>query len=354
MTQGAVYLIAEAGVNHNGDFSLAKKLVDIVADSGADAVKFQTFVPENLVTKTADKADYQKKNGSKSQLEMLQDLALPLDAFAELAEYTKAKNLDFMTTAFDSSSLDFIRSVSLPKLKIPSGEITNLPFIIEHAQLRLPMILSTGMANLNEIEQALSAVYWGQKNSTYPKSVDQLMDFWKARTRTPEEITLLHCTSAYPAPADSINMNAISTLADHFSLPVGYSDHSLGNTASVLAIAKGATVIEKHVTLSKDMIGPDHQASMSPEELNAWVNACREATTMLGTSTKQTQTHEADVKSVARKSLVANKAIKKGSELTIENVTMKRPGGGRPPVDLFSLLGQSATKDYEPDDFIEE
>ncbi|EAR09456.1 N-acetylneuraminate synthase [Reinekea blandensis] len=354
MKNDSVFLIAEAGVNHNGDVELAKELIELAAAAGADAIKFQTFIPEALVTTTARKAGYQKTAHEESQLAMLQALALPLPVFDELKAYADSKAIEFMSTAFESESLALLSQLAVRRYKIPSGELTNLPFLIEHAALQQDLILSTGMATLGEIELALASIYWGRVQKDYPPSISALRKAWIERDPSVAlNTTLLHCTSSYPAAPDTVNIRAMTTLAEIFQLPVGYSDHTQGTTASIMAIAKGARVIEKHVTLDKTLSGPDHRASMSPAELHEWVAVCREAVSMLGDGNKQPQTSEMDVKQAARKSLVAKTAIRKGDVFTSENLAIKRPGTGRPPEDLFSCLNQTATRDYLADEFIE-
>lgn len=351
-----LFLIAEAGVNHNGDPHMARALIEVAADAGADAVKFQTFQADRLIRRHTAQAEYQKRASANDQYAMLKELELSADNFAMLAKHARQCGIEFMSTAFDSQSLRLLSSLGVKRLKIPSGELTTLPFVIEHSRLGLPIILSTGMASLPEIEDACAAVLWGRHHvQGWPGSVAELRHFFgEHRHRLSQaELTLLHCTSAYPAPIDSLNLAALATLAGHFRVPVGYSDHSLGNEASLLTIGLGARVIEKHFTLDTALPGPDHQASMSPDQLKQWVRTARKAMRALGLAEKRLNPVESDVCRVARKSLVADRHLKRGETFTATKLSYKRPGTGRPPADVFSLIGQIATRDYRADEDID-
>lgn len=328
-----VYIIAEVGVNHNGDINLAKQMIDAAKDAGIDAVKFQTFVAENLVSSCAEKADYQKETtgSDESQLDMIKKLELSFDDFAELKSYCTSRNLDFMSTPFDFESIDFLAELGQEIFKIPSGEITNLPYLLEIGTLKQKVILSTGMSTLSEIADALEI----------------LKDAGTA------EITLLHCNTAYPTPYEDVNLNAMQTLKDVFNLPVGYSDHTPGIEVPVAAVAKGAVVIEKHFTLDKNMEGPDHKASLEPDELKQMVTAIRNIEKALGSSEKEPTGSEIINRDIARKSIVAKCDIKAGEIFTEENITVKRPGNGISPMKWFDVLGQKAVRDFTADELIE-
>lgn len=328
-----VYIIAEVGVNHNGDIRLAKQMVDAAKDAGVDAVKFQTFIAENLVSSCAEKADYQKETtgSDESQLDMIKKLELSFDDFAELKSYCASRNLDFMSTPFDFESIDFLAELGQEIFKIPSGEITNLPYLLEIGKLKQKVILSTGMSTLSEIADALEI----------------LKDAGTA------EITLLHCNTAYPTPYEDVNLNAMQTLKDVFNLPVGYSDHTPGIEVPVAAVAKGAVVIEKHFTLDKNMEGPDHKASLEPDELKQMVTAIRNIEKALGSSEKEPTESEIINRDIARKSIVAKCDIKAGEIFTDENITVKRPGNGISPMKWFDVLGQKAVRDFTADELIE-
>lgn len=328
-----VFIIAEAGDNHNGDVSLAYKLVDAAIEAGADAVKFQTFITEELVCKSAEMADYQKKNTgvNETQFEMIKKLELTYDEFRSLRDYCKEKGIKFMTTAFDLTSVDFIvNDLKVDVLKLPSGEITNYPYLVKSAKTGLPIILSTGMCNLEEIEEAVKVL---KDNGT-------------------TDLTLLHCTTEYPTPLDSVNLLAIKTMQEKFGLKVGYSDHTQGIEVSLLAVALGATVIEKHFTLDKNMPGPDHKASLEPNELKDLVDGIRRTTIIMGDGNKVAQEAEKKNIAIARKSIVAKTNIKKGETLTEENLTCKRPGTGISPMKWNEIIGTVAVKDYIKDEII--
>ncbi|WP_421781068.1 N-acetylneuraminate synthase [Kiloniella litopenaei] len=356
----SVLVIAEAGVNHNGDMERAKEMVSTAAKAGADIVKFQTFKADKLAVKHAQKAQYQQEltGSDESQYSMLKRLELPYDAHQELIECCNQHNIEFLSTAFESSSLDFlVNHCHLKRLKIPSGEITNGPFLLEHAKHDLNLILSTGMSSLKEVREALSVLAWGFL--TPNKSIKNLQDCLEL-LKTDEalevlqnKVTILHCTSQYPAPPESVNLNAITTLSESFNIPVGYSDHTLGNTASIGAVALGATTIEKHFTLDKNLEGPDHKASLSPDELTSLVKDLRLISTMRGDGNKLIQDCEQEVRSVIRKGIVAATNIPKGTNFTTDSLTTLRPDNGVSPMNYWGLMKSVASKDYKPGDTID-
>jgi N,N'-diacetyllegionaminate synthase len=329
-----VFVIAEAGVNHNGLLELAKKLVDIAVDAGVDAVKFQTFKTELCISKNAPKADYQKKNTSavESQYEMIKKLELNESAHRELISYCKQKQIMFLSTPFDHESIDLLHSFEMPIFKIPSGEITNLPYLRHVGRLGKEVILSTGMADLGEIEDALDALV---QSGT-------LMD----------NITVLHATTEYPCPIEDVNLRAMQTIKAAFGVKVGYSDHTQGIDVPIAAVAMGACVIEKHFTLDRTMEGPDHKASLEPAELKAMVQGIRRVSEALGSGIKKPSKSEAKNITIARKSIVALRVIKTGEIFSLENLTVKRPGSGINPMRWDEMIGQVAQRDYQYDDLI--
>jgi N,N'-diacetyllegionaminate synthase len=328
----SVYIIAEAGVNHNGKIDLAIEMVDQAKEAGADCIKFQTFISRNLVAKSANQADYQIKNTgiSESQLAMLRKLELSYYDFMELNQYCKDKNIQFLSSPFDLESIDFLNNLAMPFWKIPSGEITNLPYLLKIAKTHKPVILSTGMSTLDEIQTAIDVL---NKNEC-------------------GDITLLHCTTEYPAPYQDVNLKAMITLRNMFQVPVGYSDHTLGIEIPIAAVAMGAKVIEKHFTLDRNMEGPDHKASLEPHELKAMVSAIRNVEAALGSGEKKPSESEKKNIAVARKSIVARRDIKKGEVFTEENITTKRPGNGISPMRWFEVLGKKAIKYFKEDELI--
>ena len=327
-----VYIIAEAGVNHNGSFETACKLVDAAKSAGADCIKFQTFKSENLVSHNARKADYQKNTtGDGSQLEMLKKLELSYDEFISLKKYCDEVGICFLSTPFDLESIDFLNSVDMLFWKIPSGEITNLPYLLKVAKTGKEVILSTGMSNLDEVGAALDVL---KENGA-------------------GTITLLHCTTEYPAPFIDVNLRAMQTMRDKFGLDVGYSDHTPGIEIPVAAVAMGATVIEKHFTLNRNMEGPDHKASLEPDELAAMVKAIRNVEMAIGTGEKVPSVSEKKNMPIARKSIIASRNIKKGEKLTKANLTTKRPGNGISPMKWNDVVGTYAIRDFEEDELIE-
>ncbi|MBW0180978.1 MAG: N-acetylneuraminate synthase [Vulcanococcus sp.] len=328
-------LIAEAGVNHNGDLNLAFGLVEAAAQAGADVVKFQTFRAKELATDQADKAAYQKdKTGeAESQLTMLKKLELTPEQHLELIDYCQACSIEFLSTAFDPASIDLLASLNLRRWKIPSGEITNLPYLRKIGSLSQPVILSTGMANLGEIEAAIDVLE-------------------QAGTRR-DLITVLHCTTEYPAPLDEVNLRAMQTIAQAFGVAVGYSDHTDGIAVPIAAVAMGATVIEKHITLDSNMEGPDHKASLEPDHFAAMVHGVRVVERAMGDGIKRPTPCERANLAIVRKSLVASRAIQAGQSFTTENITSKRPGTGISPMHWDALIGRNASRAYHPDELIE-
>lgn len=333
MKKNKTFIIAEAGVNHNGSFELAKQLVDKAVWAGADCIKFQTFNSKNLVSKNAQKAEYQKKttDSSESQLEMLKKLELSKEEFIELRDYCNQKGIMFLSTPFDLESIDFLASIGVKTWKIPSGEITNYPFLRAIGKRKKSVIMSTGMCTIDEVHDA----------------VNVLKSFGTT------DITLLHCTTEYPAPYDSVNLKAMLTLQKEFGYKVGYSDHTNGIEIPVAAVAMGASVIEKHFTLDKTMEGPDHKASLEPEELRQMVLSIRNVEAAIGDGIKQPSEAEKKNIAIARKSIVAACDIKKGEEFTENNLTAKRPGNGISPMQWDKILGTKAIRDYMTDELIE-
>jgi N,N'-diacetyllegionaminate synthase len=328
-------IIAEAGVNHNADLNMALRLVDVAVQAGADVVKFQTAVPEEVVTKHAKMAQYQIKNNSleESQLAMTKRIHLPMEDFIAIKAYCASKNILFATTAFGPQSLTFIQALNLPFYKIPSGEITNIPYLRTIGAFGKPIILSTGMANLGEIEAA----------------IDELERVGMLRT----DITVLHCTTEYPAPMKEVNLRAIRAIGAAFGTSVGYSDHTEGIEVAIAAVAMGATVIEKHFTLDRNLPGPDHKASLEPAELKAMVTAIRNLEIAMGDGIKRLTPSEARNKPVVRKSLVASQAIKAGEVFSAHNITTKRPGTGISPIIWDEIMGRTAPRDFVADELIE-
>ncbi len=354
-----VYIIAEAGVNHNGNADMAFQLVDVAVAAGADAVKFQTFKTENVVTKSADKAKYQKQttDSNESQFEMIKKLELSHEMHHKLIAYCREKGVEFLSTAFDSESLNFLTNeLGLKTLKIPSGEITNGPLLLEHAQTGCNLILSTGMATLGEIEEALCVLAFGLINNSKTKpstaTFQQAYFSTEGQKLLKERVTLLHCTTEYPAPLQDINLKAMHTMRTAFGLKTGYSDHSKGVTVPIAATAMGAILIEKHFTLDKTLPGPDHKASLEPDELIAMVQAIRTVEQVMGGGIKIPIPSELKNRPIARKSLVAAKNIKQGEEFTEVNIAIKRPGTGVSPMTYWEVLGTVAKSDILQDSVI--
>ena len=329
-----VFIIAEAGVNHNGSVNLAKKLIDVASISGADAVKFQTFNAESLVVKNTQKADYQRqtKDESESQFDMLKQLELDVETHKELITYCQEKDIMFLSSPFDHESIDLLSNLGLQIFKIPSGEITNLPYLKHIGSLSEQVILSTGMSTLEEVGDALNVL----TNAGTLK----------------ENITVLHANTMYPTPMEDVNLNAMLTIQKEFGLAVGYSDHTLGIEVDIAAVVMGASIIEKHFTLDKTMDGPDHEASLEPEELKEMVASIRNIEKALGSSEKKPSPSESLNIKVVRKSIIANQNIKKGDLLTDKNISVKRPGGGISPMQWDEIIGAAASKDYNADELI--
>ena len=330
----SVFIIAEAGINHNGLIENAYKLIDVAVEAGVDAVKFQTFKAKNLVTKNANKADYQKQttNKSETQFEMINKLELDIDAHKKIIKYCKVKEIMFLSSPFDHDSINLLIELGVKIIKIPSGEITNLPYLRHIGSLSKQLILSTGMSTLQEVGDALTIlIEAGMKK---------------------ENITILHANTMYPTPMEDVNLNAMHTIQREFDITVGYSDHTLGIEVDIAAVTMGASIIEKHFTLDKSMKGPDHKASLEPEELKAMVVAIRNTEKALGDGLKIPSRSEKSNMINARKSIVANQTIKKGDILTEENIVVKRPGHGINPMNWDDVIGSVAEKDYLIDEII--
>ena len=329
------FIIAEAGVNHNGSFTIAKKMVAVAAEAGADAIKFQTFTAKNLVIKNAPKAEYQRQNtpSSESQYEMIKKLELDFDVYRKLKVYCESKNIIFLSSPFDLESVDFLYKLGLKLFKIPSGEITNLPYLRKVGSLNRKIIMSTGMANMREIKEAIGVLR-------------------KVGIRK-NNIILLQCNTEYPTPMRDVNLRAMLTLRDKFKVVVGFSDHTWGIEVPIAAVALGAKVIEKHFTLDKGMKGPDHKASLEPHELNQMVKSIRNIEMALGNGIKRPSESEMKNITIARKSLVALRKIKRGEVFSEENLTVKRPGAGLSPMKWDFVIGRLATRNYKKDELID-
>lgn len=352
-----VFVVAEAGVNHNGSVARALELIDRAAAAGADAVKFQTFKAERIASRFAGKAVYQKRttSASESQLDMLRRLELGEAAHRRLAARCRARRIVFLSTPFDRGSLRFLTAgLKVPLLKLPSGELTNGPFLLDAARARTPVVLSTGMADLREIEEALGVLAYGYLNSRVaPASRAAFRAAYadpRGRAALRGRVTLLHCTTEYPAPLADVHLRAMGVLAAAFGLPVGYSDHTEGIAVSIAAAALGAVYIEKHFTLDRRLPGPDHKASLEPDELAALVRGVRAASAALGRPRKEPAPSERKNIRVARKSLVAARAIRRGERFTEGNLAVKRPGGGLSPMLYWDRLGRPAGRDYAADE----
>lgn len=353
-------IIAEAGVNHNGNDELAFDLVDAAHQAGADIVKFQTFKAKNLVNKDAQQAEYQITNSGKkeSQYSMLKRLELSYETHHKLVKYCNDLGIEFLSTAFESESLSFlVDDLGLTRLKLPSGEITNAPLVLEHARTGCDLIVSTGMATLCEIEQALSVIAFGYVNpegNPTDKALQAAYFSEQGKQLLKDKVTLLHCTTEYPAPFNDINLNAMDTMRDAFKLKVGYSDHSAGIVVPIAAATKGAVLIEKHFTLDITLPGPDHKASLDPIELKEMIDAIRKVEKVLGDGIKGPQPSELKNKAIARKSLVAAQAIQQGEIFTEKHILVKRPGNGMLPINLWKLLDTPATKNYSAGQLLDE
>lgn len=327
-----VFIIAEAGVNHNGSFETARRLVDAAKEAGADCIKFQTYKADLIVSRNAAKADYQKQTTSgESQLEMLKKLELSYDEFMTIKAYCEQVGICFLSTPFDIDSIRFLDSIDMPFWKIPSGEVTNYPYLVEMARTGKPVVMSTGMCNLDEIRTAIDVL----------------------KSNGAGKIKLLQCNTEYPTPYRDVNLRAMETMRNEFGLEVGYSDHTSGIEISLAAAALGATIIEKHFTLSRSMEGPDHKASIEPDELLALVKGVRHIEDALGTGVKEPSQSEINNIHIVRKSIVAKTEIKAGEILTEENITIKRPGMGISPMRWNEVLGKKAMRAYKKDELIE-
>ena len=330
-----VLIIAEAGVNHNGSIQIAKQLIDKAVEAGVDIIKFQTFKSEKLVSKTARQAEYQQRNigkGDEGQFAMLKKLELSVENHHELIQYCQERNIRFWSTAFDMESIDFLHSLNMGLWKIPSGEITNYPYIKKIASFHEPIILSTGMCELSDIETALNVL------------IDEGVK--------KEQITVLHCNTEYPTPYQDVNLKAMLEIGEKFGVKIGYSDHTQGIEVPIAAVALGASVIEKHFTLDKTMEGPDHKASLEPDELKSMVSAIRHIELALGNGHKTISDSERKNIEIARKSIVAACPIKKGEMFSEENLTVKRPGNGISPMRWNEVVGTTAIKDFEEEEII--
>lgn len=351
------YIIAEAGVNHNGSLDMAKELVEVAANAGADAVKFQTFKADKLVSRLAPKAEYQSKttDAAESQHEMIRKLELDEHAHQVLIEHCKICGIEFLSTPFDLESLDLLAErFDLPTIKIPSGDITNAPLLLKTAQTGKPVILSTGMCTLGDIEDALGVLAFGYLGKCGPSITAFRAAYCSAdgQTLLQNKVTLLHCTTEYPAPLEEVNLRVMDTLISAFGLPVGYSDHTEGVTVPIAAVARGAVIIEKHFTLDRALPGPDHKASLEPAELKQMVAAIRFVEQALGSGRKIPTPSELKNMSVARKSLVAACSITSGEPFTAENIVVKRPGNGLSPMEYWNSIGTTAQCDFEKDELI--
>lgn len=326
-------IIAEAGVNHNGSLTMARKLIDKAKEAGADIIKFQTFNPSLLASKFAKKAAYQNKttDQSENQLDMLKSLSLKHEDFNELDIYCRKKGIQFLSTPFDLESIDFLNQLDMPFWKLPSGEVTNYPYLVKIAQTHKDIVMSTGMCTLDEIDEALAVL----------------------RENGAGKIALLHCNTEYPTPMEDVNLKAMETLRKEFDTPVGYSDHTKGIEVPIAAVAMGAVIIEKHFTLDRDMEGPDHKASLEPSELKSMVQAIRNIEKAIGTGDKKPTPSEIKNIAIARKSIVASHPIKKGEAFTEQNITTKRPGTGISPMKWRQVLSQKAKRDFTEDELIE-
>jgi N-acetylneuraminate synthase len=353
------FVIAEAGVNHNGDVDLALRLVDVAADAGADAVKFQTYRADEIASANAPKAAYQvtAADAGESQREMLERLELPIDAYDIITDRCRSRGIEFMSTGFDIASLRMlVERVGIQRIKIPSGEITNGPLLLAAARSGLPIILSTGMSDLDEIEHALSVIAFGSVESLgHPdeKILEKMLEQPDAYNAVRNKVTVLQCTSQYPAPVAKINLRAMETIAGRFGTAVGLSDHSAGIIVPIIAAARGATMVEKHITTDRNLSGPDHAASIEPEELAEMIGAVRTAELSLGTGEKRPTPSEKNMRLVARRSLVAVREIVAGETFDTENLAARRPGGGLSPMQYWKYLGRKATRNYAADEQID-
>lgn len=358
MTVASTYIIAEAGVNHNGSLNMAKELVEVAAAAGANAVKFQTFKADKLVSRLAPKAEYQTRTtaADESQHEMIRKLELDEHAHEILIGHCKICGIEFLSTPFDLESVDLLAGgFDLPCLKIPSGDITNAPLLLKIAQTGKPVILSTGMSNLGEIEDALGVLAFGYLGTSNPSMAAFRAAYCTAAGQEilQSKVTLLHCTTEYPAPFEDVNLRVMDTLSSAFDLPVGYSDHTEGIAVPIAAVARGAVVIEKHFTLDRTLPGPDHKASLEPLELKQMVTAIRVIEQALGSGRKHPTPSELKNMVVARKSLVAACTIREGEPFTVDNLAVKRPGNGLSPMQYWEVLNRKASQDFSVDEAVD-
>ena len=327
-----LFIIAEAGINHNGEISLAKELIKVAKLSGANAVKFQAAIPNLVCTSKSPLAKYQKTNNSETQLNLLSKIHLPLEAYKDLNQYAKELGIEFMCSAFDNFSLDYINNLGVKYHKIASGEINHYPFLKQIANYNKPTIVSTGMATLKEIKECLEVL--------------------TSNGLSKRNIILMHCTTDYPTNFEDVNLNAIKTISNNFNYPIGYSDHTIGNEVSIAALGMGCNYFEKHFTLDKNMIGPDHKASLSIKELSIYVNSLKNIYSSLGNGEKKPSQNEITNKKIVRRSIVAKIKIKKGDSFTEENIICKRPAKGINPMKWEEVIGKKAIKDFDVDDLI--
>jgi N-acetylneuraminate synthase len=353
------FIIAEAGVNHNGSVDLARQMINVAADAGADAVKFQTFKAEKIISRSAPKALYQllTTDARENQRDMVHKLELDHTAHQQLFAYCQEKAIEFMATPFDLESVSLLVQLGVLRIKIASGEITNGPLLLKIARTGLPVIMSTGMATLGEIEASLGVLAFGYLGMARRPSLPGFQEAFgmpEGQEVLKSKVTLLHCTTEYPAPFVEVNLRAMDTMAAAFGLPVGYSDHAPGIAVALAAAARGATIIEKHFTLDKGLPGPDHKASIDPRELQGLVQCIRQVETALGSPLKVSSPSELKNREIVRKSLVAARSIRKGERFSEDNLTSKRPGNGISPLFYWDWLGKVAEKEYQPDEIISE
>jgi N-acetylneuraminate synthase len=358
MNDQSIYIIAEAGVNHNGSLDLAKRLIDVAVDAGVEAIKFQTFKAEKVISREAPKAEYQRKTtgAEESQYEMVKKLELGKTEHEALLKYCEGREIQFLSTPFDLESLNFlVKKLDLPQIKLASGEITNGPLLLETARSGKPVILSTGMCSLGEIETALGVLAFGYNQPEKSASLEAFQEAYRAKSGQQvlrEKVVLLHCTTEYPAGFKDVHLRAMDTMREAFGLPIGYSDHTSGIAIPIAAAARGAVVIEKHFTLDRSLPGPDHKASLEPDELKEMVSSIRQVELALGSPLKVPVTSEIKNKAIARKSLSALQKIKKGTPFSTDNLGAKRPAHGISPMYYWERLGSIADRDYEPDELI--
>jgi N,N'-diacetyllegionaminate synthase len=335
LKKSPIIIIAEVGVNHNGSIDTAKKMIDVAYKAGADFVKFQTFKAKTVVTRTADKAEYQKEStgADESQFEMIKKLELNRAAHVVLIRHCEKQGIRFLSTAFDHDSIDLLSELDIPLYKIPSGEITNLPYLRHIGRMGKPIIMSSGMSMLEEVQSALNILLEAGAEK--------------------DKITILHCNTEYPTPMSDVNLKAMLTIGDELGVSVGYSDHTLGIEIPIAAVAMGATVIEKHFTLDRTLPGPDHAASLEPDELKAMVVAIRNTEKAMGEGVKKPSPSEIKNIPIVRKSIVAKRPIKKGERFSEENLTLKRPGTGISPMEWDAYIGKSADREYQIDELIQ-